>query len=74
MFCERTDEVWFAAGVGLKSEQSPVNSLVSVTAGVTRWPLPQWGISKVSLQVPDLKRLEGLIVFGTSLSNSVEIC
>lgn len=65
---ELIDEVWFAISLGLKSKQSPMDSPASMTAGVTRWLLPHWGISKVSLQLPGLKRLGGLIIFGISLS------
>lgn len=65
---EWTNEVWFATSLGLKAEQSPVDSPVSMTARVTWWPLSHWGISKASLQLPGLKRLGGLIIFGISLS------
>lgn len=52
----------------LKSEQSTVDLLVSMIDGVTQWPFPHWVISKVFLQLLRLKRLEGLIIYGTSLS------
>lgn len=42
--------------------------LASVMDGITWWPLPDWGISKVSPQFPVLKRLGGFIIFGTSPS------
>lgn len=60
--------VWFAISLGLKSEQSPVDLLVSVTDRIIQRPLPHWRICKVSLQLPGLKRLRDLIIFGTSLS------
>lgn len=60
--------VWFAVSLGLKSEQSPVDLLVSVTDGIIQRPLPHWRICKVSLQLPGLKRLRDLIIFGTCLS------
>lgn len=58
----------------LKSKQSSVHLLMSVTDGIIQQPLPHWRICKVSLQLPGLKRLRDLIIFGTSLSNSVEMC
>lgn len=68
---EWTDEVWFTISLGLKSEQNPVDLVVSVMDGVTQWSFPHQGISKVSLQLSGLKRLGGLFIFGTSLSLSL---
>lgn len=42
--------------------------LMSVADRIIQWPLPHWRICKVSLQLPGLKRLRDLIIFGTSVS------
>lgn len=61
-------EGWFALSLGLKREQSPVDLLMSVTDRIIQRLLPRWRIWKVSLQLPSLKGLRYLIIFGTSLS------
>lgn len=54
--------------VCVSRESKALDLLMSVTDRITQQPLHHWRICKVSLQLPGLKRLRDLIIFGTSVS------